>query len=55
MKKEIKLTCLKKAKKFLTKHGDSITEKDVDILVVIENEIIIESIIEDIDFRENIY
>lgn len=95
MKRGIKLTYLKKAKKFLTKHRDSITEEEVEILVIkaikkrvfnidtnidlkylkgalknksrirkgkirviieiIENEIIIESIIEDIDFRGNIY
>jgi hypothetical protein len=45
MKKEIKLTYLKKAVKFLKKHKNSISEE----------EIVIESIIEDIDFRGNIY
>ena len=95
MTKNIKITYLKKAKKFLDKNQDSINESVVDDLVIktikkkiynldvnvdikslkgilknklrirkaniriiieiIEYEIIIESIVEDIDFRGNIY
>jgi len=95
MKKKIKLTYLKKAKKFLDKNQNTIVESDIEILVIkaikkkvfkldvnvdlkelkgilenkfrirkgkvriifelIEDEIIIESIIEDIDFRGNVY
>ena len=95
MTKQIKITYLKKAKKFLLKNSNTITEYDVDNLMIlaikkkiynidvnldikdlkenlkgkskvkkgkiriifeiIDNEIIIETIIEDIDFRGNIY
>ena len=95
MSKKIKITFLKKAKKFLDKNSNKIKESDVDgliintikkkiynidvnidfkelkgnlknkirirkgniriIIEIIEDEIIIESIIEDIDFRGNIY
>lgn len=34
MKKELKLTYLKKSKKFLDKHNDKLTEKEVDALVI---------------------
>jgi len=34
MKKELKLTYLKKSKKFLQKHSDKLTEQEVDELVV---------------------
>jgi mRNA-degrading endonuclease RelE of RelBE toxin-antitoxin system len=34
MKKELKLTYLKKSKKFLDKHTDKLTEKDVDELII---------------------
>lgn len=34
MKKELKLTYLKKSKKFLDKHNDKLTEKEVDELVI---------------------
>lgn len=95
MKKSVKLTYLKKAKKFLDKNENTITEAEVDELVIkaikkkifgietnidlkdlsgiltnksrirkgrlriiieiIEDEAIIESIIENIDFRGNVY
>lgn len=95
MKKSVKLTYLKKAKKFLDKNQNVITETEVDELVIraikkkifgidtnidlkdlngilenksrirkgrlriiieiIEDEVIIESIIENIDFRGNVY
>lgn len=95
MKKNIKLTYLKKAQKFLLKNQNIITESEVDLLIIkaikkvlysidtnidikklkgsydnkmrirkgkvriifeiIENEIIIESIIENIDYRGDIY
>ena len=95
MIKNIKITYLKKAAKFLSKNKNSIKESEVDELVIktikkklfhidtnidfkdlkgnlknkvrirkgniriiieiVENEIIIESIIENIDFRGNIY
>ncbi|MEO1953573.1 MAG: hypothetical protein ABGW74_02595 [Campylobacterales bacterium] len=95
MTKQIKITYLKKVKKFLLKNSNTITEYDVDNLMIlaikkkiynidvnldikdlkenlkgksrvrkgkiriifeiIDNEIIIETIIEDIDFRGNIY
>ena len=95
MKKDIKITYLKKADKFLKKHSNTISEDDVDNLVILavkkivfeldvninlktlkgnlkgkyrirkgkirviidiqQSEIIIESIIEDINFRGNIY
>lgn len=34
MKKELKLTYLKKSKKFLDKYNDKLTEKEVDELVI---------------------
>lgn len=34
MKKELKLTYLKKSKKFLDKHKDKLTEEEVDELVI---------------------
>jgi len=34
MKKELKLTYLKKSKKFLDKHSDKLTEKEVDELII---------------------
>lgn len=34
MKKKLKLTYLKKSKKFLDKHNDKLTEKEVDELVI---------------------
>ncbi|MEK6659222.1 MAG: hypothetical protein AABY36_06025 [Campylobacterota bacterium] len=34
MKKELKLTYLKKSKKFLDKHNDKLTEQEVDELVI---------------------
>ena len=34
MKREIKLTYLKKSKKFLDKNSDKLTEKDVDKIVI---------------------
>jgi len=95
MTKNIKITYLKKAKKFLDKNKNTITESGIDELIIktikkkifnidinidfkdlkgklknkvrirkgnirviieiIEDEIIIESIVEDIDFRGNIY
>jgi mRNA interferase RelE/StbE len=95
MQKKIKLTYLKKATKFLSKNQNTLTEQQVDALVisfvkkkfynidininykqmkgsianiyrirkgnfrilvsVTDDEIIIEAIIEDIDFRGNIY
>jgi mRNA-degrading endonuclease RelE of RelBE toxin-antitoxin system len=95
MSKSIKITYLKKAKKFLDKNQNILKEDDVDdmviktikkkiynidenidikdlkgilknkirirkgkiriIIEIVESEIIIESIIEDIDFRGNIY
>ena len=48
MTKDVKLSYLKKATKFLNKNKSVITETQVD-------EIIIEAIIEDIGFRGNIY
>ncbi len=49
MKKDIKLTYLKKASKFLDKHRSVLTIK-------LENdEVIIEAIITDIGFRGDIY
>lgn len=95
MKKDLKITYLKKSKKFLDKNSSTITENEVDELIikfikkhfynidinidykqlqgnlkdifrirkgdiriiikVIDNEIIIETIIEDIGFRGDIY
>ncbi len=95
MTKNIKITYLKKAKKFLLKNSNTITENEVDSLIILaikkkvynidvnldikdlkenlkgksrirkgkiriifellEDELIIESIIEDIDFRGNVY
>jgi len=95
MTKSLKITYLKKAKKFLDKNQNSIQESDVDELIIktikrriynidinidfkdlkgkfknkvrirkgsirviieiLEDEVIIESIVEDIDFRGNIY
>jgi len=95
MTKSLKITYLKKAKKFLDKNQNRIQESDVDELIIktikrkiynidinidfkdlkgkfknkvrirkgsvrviieiLEDEVIIESIVEDIDFRGNIY
>ncbi len=95
MPKQIKITYLKKATKFLKKHQDTISEDTVDELIILtikkkvfdldvnvdvkslkgelqgkyrirkgkiriiieiqEKEVIIQSIVEDIDFRGNIY
>ena len=95
MPKQIKITYLKKAAKFLKKNQDSITEDTVDNLIILtikkkvfaldvnidvkelkgelkgkyrirkgkiriiieikQDEVIIQSIVEDIDFRGNIY
>ena len=95
MQKQIKITYLKKATKFLKKNINTITEESVDTLIVLaikkkvfdldvnvdvkrlkgllqgkyrirkgdiriiieihEEEVIIQSIVEDIDFRGNIY
>ncbi len=95
MQRQIKITYLKKATKFLNKNPNSITEEDVDALMIlaikkrvfmqdvnldikalkgsylgknrvrkgkiriifeiIENSVVIESIVENIDFRGSIY
>lgn len=95
MQKQIKITYLKKASKFLSKNSNTITEEEVDALMIlaikkrvflqdvnldikslkgsyaaknrvrkgkiriifeiVENSVVIESIVEDIDFRGSVY
>jgi len=95
MQRQIKITYLKKATKFLNKNSSTITEEEVDALMIlaikkrvflqdvnldikalrgsyagkdrvrkgkiriifeiVENSVVIESIVEDIDFRGNVY